>query len=127
MFILALTAVSVIWGALKAKAFMYAGFFIAPLAIFFLGKTTISPVYIKRQSPWGERTIDWDEVTDMEVLPNFFWIVFNGKDKRLAIFGPAVLEKKDDLPCWYIEEIAEQRGIPIKLNLLAFLKRSKGT
>ena len=128
VFILGLALVFVIWGIFRAKVFMYAGIAIAPLAIFFLGKTTISPACVERQSPWGHRTIGWDEVTDIEVLPNFYWIVFNGKDKRLATIGPAVFNtEKGDLPDWHIEEIAEERGIPIKLNLLAFLKQSKST
>jgi hypothetical protein len=127
VFMLGLACVFLIWGIFKAKAFMYAGIAVAPLAIFFLGKTTITPLCVERQSPWGSASIDWDEVTDIEVLPNLYWVVLNGKDKRLAMIGPALLDaNRDDLPAWYLEELAEERGIPIRQNLMAFLKRSKG-
>jgi hypothetical protein len=127
VFVLALAAVCVIWGFLKAKAFMYFGVALVPLALLFLGTTTISNIFISRKSPWGQKRIDWDEVVEIEVLPYFYWVVLNGREKRLAIVGPAVFDTdRDDLPMFYLEEIAEQRGIPIRLNPLAMFKGSKG-
>ncbi|MDR2874334.1 MAG: hypothetical protein LBV44_00180 [Methylobacillus sp.] len=126
VFVLGLATIFILWGFFKASAFMYAALLVAPLALFFLGKTTISPQGVERQSPWGNAAIDWDEVTDIEVLPNFYWVVLNGHDKRLAIIGPAIMDTRHvDPPAWYLEELALERDIPIRLNLMAFLKRSK--
>lgn len=105
---------------------------LAPLSLLFLGKLTIGPRFVARTSPWGQRIISWREVTHIEVLPGWYWIVLFGKNKRLGIVGPATFEwhqenEDDERPAWYLEELALERGIPIEVNWLAFFKRSRGT
>ncbi|MCR6478744.1 hypothetical protein NU688_21480 [Variovorax sp. ZS18.2.2] len=105
---------------------------IAPLSLLFLGKTSIGPRFIARSSPWGRRIISWGEVTHIEVLPGWYWIVLHGENKRLGIVGPSLFEwqtqnEDDELPAWYLEELALERDIPISVNWFALFKRSRGT
>ncbi len=128
VFVVGLSLVFCFWSIFWSKIYLYVGLGILPFALLFMGTTTISPHAVSRKSPWSDRRIEWAKVKHIEVLPDFYWIVLNGNGVRLCIVGPAIFDvSKGNLPAWYLEELADDKKIPIHLNWLAVFKHSRGT